>query len=293
MGVLRMSEMNRRGFVTAVGAAGAALAAGAGARPSGSAPPVVRGRTLDRIGVQLYTVRRALRQDFDGTIARVAAVGYKEVEFFVDSYAGRTPQQVRAALDKHGLTAPSTHLDFGLLEKGWEETIAAGHVVGYKYLTMAWIPDSRRKTLDDWHRTADLFNRSAETAKKAGMGFAYHNHNYEFMPLEGQLPYDVLTAATDPATVMLEIDLYWIASKGVDPFTYFTRYPGRTRMVHAKDMDAAGKMLDVGDGKIDFKKILAARSQAGIEHVFVEHDEPTDPMGSITRSYEYLRKLEF
>ena len=165
--------------------------------------------------------------------------------------------------------------------------------MGHKYLTMAWIPEGRRTTLDDWRRVADLFSRSAMIAKQHGMGFAYHNHNYEFVPLEGQLPYDILTAESDHTNVALEIDLYWIASKGIDPFTYIRRYPGRVRMLHAKDMDAAGTMLDVGAGKIDFKIILAARAQAGIEHVFVEHDEPTDAFQSITNSYNYLKKLEF
>jgi sugar phosphate isomerase/epimerase len=200
---------------------------------------------------------------------------------------------VKAALEKNGLTAPSTHLQPNVLEQNWEQTIADSLVMGHQYITMAWIDESRRKTVDDWKRIADLFNRSAETAKKAGMGFAYHNHNYEFVPLDGQLPYDILTANTDPRTVCLEIDLYWIASKGIDPFIYINRYQGRVRMVHAKDMDAAGKMVDVGAGKLDFKKVFAAREKAGLEHVFVEHDEPADPFKSIENSYRYLSTLDF
>src|SRR5882724_1242475 len=232
-----------------------------------------------------------MRQDFDGSLARVAAIGYKDVEFA--GYFNRTPEQIKAALQVNGLKAPSTHLQPNVLESNWEQTIAASHTMGHEYITMAWIDESRRKTLDDWRRIADLFNRSADVAKKAGMGFAYHNHNDEFAPLEGQIPYDVLLASTDPAIVALEIDLYWIASKGIDPFIYINRYPGRVRMVHAKDMDAAGKMLDVGAGALDFKKILAARAKAGLQHVFVEHDEPTDAFQSIANSYKYLKGLEF
>ncbi|HEY2825933.1 MAG TPA: sugar phosphate isomerase/epimerase [Gemmatimonadales bacterium] len=277
--------MNRRTFVGSLGAVGVGLAS----RRSllSLTPPA----TLDAIGVQLYTVRTAMRQDFDGTLARVAAIGYTKVEFA--GYFNRTPEQVKAALAAHRLVAPSTHMQPDVLEKNWEETIAAAHTMGHQYITMAWIDESRRKTIDDWHRIADLFNRSAETAKKAGMGFAYHNHNYEFVPLDGQLPYDILTANTDPQTVNLEIDLYWIASKGIDPLTYIKRYPGRVRMLHAKDMDAAGKMVDVGSGTFDFKRVFAARREAGLEHVFVEHDEPADAFQSITNSYNYLKGLEF
>ena len=280
-----MSTMNRREFVTAIGAAGVAVRA----RPWITTAIPER---LAAVGVQLYTVRQAMRQDFDGTLARVARIGYRKVEFA--GYFSRTPQQVKAALDTHGLVAPSTHMQPDVLEKNWEQTIADAHVMGHQYITMAWIDESRRKTPDDWHRIADLFNRSAETAKKAGMGFAYHNHNYEFVPLpDGTLPYDLLTANTDPRTVCLEIDLYWIASKGIDPFIYINRYPGRVRMVHAKDMDAAGNMVDVGSGKLDFGKIFAAKAKAGLEHVFVEHDEPVDAFASIENSFRYLSTLDF
>ena len=273
--------MDRREFLTTMGAAGVAVAGHRWLPPA----------RLDKIGVQLYTVRRAMRADFEGTLARVAAIGYKEVEFA--GYFERAPQQVKATLDKLGLTAPSTHLQPDVLEKNWEQTIRDSLTMGHKYITMAWIDESRRKTLDDWRRIAELFNRSAQIAKRHGIGFAYHNHNYEFAPLEGQIPYDILLSNTDPNLVCLEIDLYWIASKGIDPFVYINKYPGRVRMVHAKDIDAAGNMLDVGAGKIDFKSIFAARSKAGLEHVFVEHDEPTDPLQSITNSYRYLSKLEF
>src|SRR6266576_470043 len=132
-------------------------------------------------------------------------------------------------------------------------------------------------------------------AKAAGLQFAYHNHDFEFAPLEGKLPYDVLLAETDPKLVQLEVDLYWITKGGQDPLAYFARWPGRFPMVHVKD--SAGppdhRIVEVGAGKIDFKKIFAQSDQAGIKHYFVEHDEPADAFASIRASCEYLKRLEF
>jgi len=160
---------------------------------------------------------------------------------------------------------------------------------------IAWIPAEERHTLDDYKRWAERLNRAATEAKAAGLQFAYHNHDFEFVPLDGKLPYDVLLTETDPKLVQLEMDLYWIVKGGQDPLAYFARWPGRLPMVHVKD--SAGppdhRMVEVGAGKIDFKKIFAQSDQAGIRHYFVEHDEPADPFASIRASCEYLKRLEF
>src|SRR3989475_4408761 len=138
-------------------------------------------------------------------------------------------------------------------------------------------------------------NRAAAQAHDAGLQFAYHNHDFEFARTEGRLPYDVLIAETDPKLVQFEIDLYWMVKGGQDPLAYFARLPGRVPMVHVKDSAGppAHRMVDVGAGKIDFKKIFAQRDQAGIRHFFVEHDQPADPFASIRASCDYLKRLEF
>ncbi len=248
-------------------------------------------RRLDRIGLQLYTVRHELQRDFDGTIARVAATGYREVEFA--GYFGKAPRELRALLDHHGLSAPSAHVS--LAPDQWHAALDAAPVVGHRYLVVAWIPPEQRRTLDDYKRIAESFNGAGKQARAAGLQFAYHNHDFEFAPLEGRLPYDVLLAETDPQLVQLEIDLYWITKGGQDPLAYFARWPGRVPMVHVKD--SAGppdhRMTDVGAGTIDWKRIFAQRDQAGIRHCFVEHDQPPDAFASIRASYEYLKRLEF
>ena len=279
---------DRRDFIRALGAAALAPALQPLAPSRYRRPPL---RKLDRIGVQLYTVRHQMEKDFEGTIARVAATGYQEVEFA--GYFGRSPRAVRALLDQNGLAAPSSHVSLAPAE--WRAALDAAPVVGHRFLVIAWIRPEERRTLDDYKRAAERLNRAATEANAAGLHFAYHNHDFEFQPFDGKLPYDVLLAETDPKLVQMEMDLYWITKGGQDPLAYFARWPGRFPMVHVKD--SAGppdhRMVEVGAGKIDFKKIFAQSDQAGIKHYFVEHDEPADPFASIRASCEYLKRLEF
>jgi sugar phosphate isomerase/epimerase len=248
---------------------------------------------LDRIGVQLYTVRDAVQRDLEGTLARVAAIGYQEVEFA--GYAGRTAAEVRDAVRRAGLSAPSAHVPLAALGQGWNRVLDDARTVGHRYLVIPWLDEKDRPNLDAYRRIADRLNRAGEAASRAGLRLAYHNHAFEFTRMENRLPYDVLLEATDPAHVLLELDLYWITKGGQDPLAYFARWPGRFRLVHVKD--SAGppehRMADVGSGAIEWGRIFARRKQAGIEHFFVEHDDPPDPFASIAASHAYLSDLQF
>jgi len=277
--------MDRREFVQTVAGASVAIAC-TGIR---RAPHATR---LDKVGLQLYTVRDQMKADFEGTLARVAEIGYKEVEFA--GYFDHSPADVRAILDRHGLSAPSTHIALGEID-AWKASLDTAKAVGHDYIVAPWIPEEKRKTLDDWKKVADVFNRAAQMAHDAGLQFAYHNHDFEFPKIDGQVPYDLLLQSTDPRLVQLEIDLYWITKAGQDPLAYFARWPGRVPLVHVKD--SAGppehKMVDVGQGKIDWKRIFAKKDQAGIKHAFVEHDQPPQPFEDIAVSYRTLKNLEF
>jgi len=277
--------MDRREFVQTVAGAGVAITCSGIYRT----PHATR---LAKVGIQLYSVRDQMKADFEGTLARVAEIGYKEVEFA--GYFNHTPADVRAILDRHGLAAPSTHVPIGE-QDAWKAALDTAKAIGHDYIVMPWIPEEKRLTLDAWKNTADVFNRAAQMAHDAGLQFAYHNHDFEFPKLEGQVPYDVLLSNTDPKLVQLEIDLYWMTKAGQDPLAYFARWPGRVPLVHVKD--SAGppehKMVDVGQGKIDWKRIFAKREQAGIKHFFVEHDQPPQPFEDIAASYNYLKNLEF
>ncbi|MEO8030906.1 MAG: sugar phosphate isomerase/epimerase [Gemmatimonadota bacterium] len=249
---------------------------------------------LDKIGLQLYTVRDAMEREVEATLARVAAIGYREVEFA--GYFGRTPAQVRALLTRNGLTAPSAHVEYGTIIKGqWDQVLDEALAVGHQYVVVAWIDEDQRSTLDAWKRVAERLNTAAEAAKRRGLLMAYHNHSYEFDRLDGQTPYDLLLATTDPKLVLLEMDLYWVTKGGRDPLDYFVRWPGRIRLVHIKDSKGPPDhvMTEVGAGVIPWASILGRHRQAGIEHYFVEHDDPKDSLASAEASYRYLRALKF
>jgi len=313
--------MNRRTFI------GTSIAAtlAAAARPSWAADTArnVDGsavaHSIDRIGLQLYTVRAAMKTDFEGSIAKVAATGYKEVEFAgifaADAgYFGRSPKDVRAILDKNSLTAPSCHAGYDVVEKRWPEALEAAKIVGHSYIICPWIDEKQRKEPDGWKRAAELFNKAGDASNKVGIQFGYHNHSFEFDPAEslgGKLPYDFLLAETDPKLVTMELDLCWISVAGKDPLVYFDKYPGRFPLVHVKDwikdphatdtykgatgssVKIGGRLADVGQGTIDWKRIFAHSEKAGIKHYFVENDEPKSAFDAIKTSYDYLSKLQF
>ncbi len=264
---------------------------------------------LGTLGVQLYTVRHVLKTDLQGTLAKVAAVGYKEVEF--PGYLEFSPKDLRAAIDKAGLVAPSTHIDYKVMLNAMPQAIEAAHTLGHKFLVNPWIDDAIREHPDGWKQAAEAFNRAGEACQKAGIQFAYHEHWFDFHPLPGgTLPYDLLLKECDPKLVAMELDLCWVNQGGADPIAYFNKYPGRFPMVHVKDVtkfldprpikggvfttaQAVADMTEVGSGIIDWKHIFANSGKAGIQHYFVEHDEPKDPIASITKSFQYLTALRF
>lgn len=288
-----MLDMDRRVFL------GTMAAAALASRGAGAA-------SIQQIGMQLYTVRTDLEKDFAGTLSKVAAIGYTEVEFA--GYFNHTPQQVKAALTANGLTSPSAHVDYGSLAADkLPAALDAAHTIGHTFLVNPWIDESIRSQPGSWKRIADTYNRAGEASKKAGIQFAYHNHNFEFAPVEGKLPYDVLLEECDPALVKMELDLCWISAAGRDPLDYFKRYPGRFPLVHVKGLSRLtpggastpiDKLLptiaDVGSGDvIDWKRIFAHASEAGIRHYFVEHDVSKSPFDTLATSYAYLRQLQF
>jgi sugar phosphate isomerase/epimerase len=266
----------------------------------------MRAASIQRVGAQLYTVRDAMQKDFEGTLAKVAAIGYKEVEFA--GYFDKSPQQIKEILSRNGLTSPSAHIDYpSLTGDAWAKAIEGAKTIGHDYLINAWVDESVRKEPGSWKRIAETYNRAGEISKKSGIQFAYHNHNFEFEPVDGKLPYDFLLETCDPKLVQMEMDLCWITSAGKDPLDYFRRYPGRFPLVHVKGLSkkpAQGAatpipqvlpdITDVGhNDSIDWKRIFAHSKEAGIKHSFVEHDVPKDPFASLKASYEYLSTLQF
>lgn len=248
---------------------------------------------LGPIGIQLYTVRDVFAKNPEETLASLAAAGYQEVEFA--GYYGQPAKAIRAMLDRTGLTAPSAHVDLKTMRSQWPEALAFAKEVGHRYLILAYLEKAERQTLDDYRGVAETLNQAAVAAKAVGIEVGYHNHDFEFMRIGGQLPYDLLLASTDVGLVKFEMDLYWVTKGAGDPLGYFAKYPGRFPLVHVKDMAKAATqdMVDVGTGRIDFKRIFANGALGGIKHYFVEHDQPKDPIEFARRAGRYLKTLEF
>lgn len=283
--------MDRRGFL-ARGAFAAALPLVPSAARDLLAPWTARD-TIDKIGLQLYTVRREMETSVERTLFEVGRIGYKEVEFA--GYFNRPPRAIRQLLDRNGLKSPAGHTSLDVLRSGWYRTLSDAAEIGQKWLVVPWLGENDRNSLDALKRTAELLNRSGQDAKSYKVRVAYHNHDFEFQEVEGKRILDVLLEETDPEYVDFEIDLYWITKAGADPFDYFRRFPRRFPLVHVKDSAGSPdhQMTEVGRGKIDFAKLFAAGEQAGMKHYFVEHDNPAEPLSSVRTSYRYLDSLEF
>src|SRR5712692_3345336 len=153
-------------------------------------------RRLSKIGLELYTVRRELEKDFAGTLEKVAALGFLEVEFA--GYFKHSPQEVKSILAHYQLSSPSAHISTAALRGTLLEEIEAARAIGHQYLVCGYLPAEERRSLDDYKRLVELLNRAGERLKKVGIQFVYHNHDFEFLPMEGKLPYDLILAGTDP-----------------------------------------------------------------------------------------------
>jgi sugar phosphate isomerase/epimerase len=318
------SSSDRRTFLKSIAASGVAVAAfgcasggTAGAASTSTASRTTSGAPAgltDRIGVQLYSVRDRMEKDFAGTLEGVAKIGFKEVEFA--GYYNHTPQDVRAIIDRLGLRAPSSHIGLDLFQKDLAGQVTAAKVIGHEYLTVPALmqPLMGKVTPDYWATTAKEFNRIAAALKAEGIGFAYHNHSFEFEKLpDGKVPYEILLAETDPALVKFELDLLWATVAGQDPVAMFQRNPGRYVMWHVKDVKGVDearrlatstegtviqklqgigpRLAAVGTGDIDFRRIFAAAGTSGMRHFFVENDsapQTASSLADIETSYRNL-----
>ena len=291
----RREALRRLGFyAAAVGMLGCGDAAGGdgpGAEAGrASAADREGGTLLSSLGLQLYTIRGEMEAGVEAALQRVAEIGYEEVEFA--GYFDHGPSEIRAILDRTGLRSPASHVPPTLEGDAWQRVLDDALEIGHDYVVVAWLPPETRTTRDDWYRWTERMNRAGEAARDAGLTFAYHNHDFEFREVGGELPFNVLFENTDPALVQIELDVFWITHAGHDAVEVFRRWPGRIPTIHVKDRTAGGEMADVGSGVIDWPSILAEAELAGVRHPFVEHDEPDGAYRSVAASFRYLETLE-
>lgn len=279
--------MNRRNFVQAITAAGV----GIGAMPRNA----LASRRLDRIGLELYSIRKTMAADPDRTLAAVRAIGYTDVELLWSfSNFGRTAQQVRDALTREGLRAPSAHMSPESILIGWERRLHTANMLGHKYLIVPSFDPSTVETLDDWREWADRFNRAGSVARRAGIWLAFHNEAEHMKPIDGKIPYDVFVQRTDPSVVRHQLDVGNMIIGGGDPMQYLARYRNRYYSFHLKDVVAdRSRDTELGKGTFDFKRFLAAIPDLSQKPSYVEDESPSDEMAAARANYEYLRNLEF
>ena len=269
--------MQRRSFV--LGAA--AFIAGC-SRQS----PLDIGESKAPLGLQLYTVRDLMASDLAATLELVVDIGYQEVEFA--GYFDRAPVDIRRHIERVGLSAPAAHVQYTDFSDDAGRVTGAAAEAGHRYLVVPSIAKDQR-SLDDYRRHCDNFNHWGEACKAAGLQFAYHNHVFEFEVTDGEIPYELLLAETDPNLVKMELDLCWARAGNADVVAYFEKWPGRFPLLHLKDYD--GSDADIGDGDVAFDDILAHVELAGVAHGFIERDQPADARRSIEKNYDAMSPI--
>ena len=282
----------RRDFMTMLGAA----TLGYALRPRAPSPdPRAPVRTLNRVGLELYSVRDAMHKDPDGTLTAVRAMGYTEVELLWSfGNFGRTTEQVRAALDREGLRAPSAHISPISLFVGWNRSLEIAHRLGHEYLIVPSFTGETSGTLDDWREWADRFNTAGAAARRAGIWLAFHNEADHMALIDGKVPYDVFVERTDPKVVRLQLDVGNMVIGGGDPFAYLQRYRDRYWSFHLKDVvpDRSHDTV-LGTGTVDFKRLLSAVPDIDHKFCYVEQEGLEDALGSARKDCEFLKQLEF
>ena len=286
---------------------GPAVPSGASASALPDSAPTFHfaGDFVGPLGVQLYSVRGAIRGDVPGTLARVRGLGFQEVEL-AGTY-GLSAAAFRAMLDQAGLRATSMHVGYERLRDSLPAVLAEARTLGVRNVGVAWIPHpSGPFTVAEARQAAADFDRWGRAAQAAGLQFFYHTHGYEFQPgPDGTVPFDVLMRATDPAAVKFEMDVFWTSLPGQDPVALLQRYPGRWVLLHLKDMrpgivrnvQTGGANPDsaevpVGSGQIDYRGVLRAAKAVGVQGYYIE-DETAAPFTTIPQSTRWLQNVRY
>ncbi len=242
--------------------------------------------------LQAYTVRDDSARDFYGTLKQVAGIGYAGVE--LAGIYDKDPNELKTVLDDNGLMVPGAHVSLGDLQDV-EAAIERYKILGAKYMIVPYLPAELRTSIDDYKKLAATLAEVGEKITQAGIGFAYHNHDFEFEKFGGEVSgFDTLFDTSDPNFVKVELDAFWVKKAGLNPVDYIKKYAGRVPLIHVKDMTTDGKFAQVGEGITDFEPIFtAAELVGGVEYYIVEQDNTYDtpPLEAIATSFRNLQKM--
>jgi sugar phosphate isomerase/epimerase len=227
-----------------------------------------------QVGIQLYSVRDRSEKDFLGTIKEIGEIGYRNVE--LAGYYGHSAKDVRKALDDAGLNAPSAHVNLTIGDTAiWDnlkQQVEYGLELGLKRFIVPYYPLGDNPTLADVHKMSDTLEQAAKIVQENGLQFGYHNHAFEFKPVEGKLVIDHILERVPADLLFAEFDLGWVKVAGQDPAAYVKKYAGRLPVVHAKDFKEDGTDTEIGKGSVDWDSALAACEEAGVEYVIIEQE---------------------
>lgn len=260
---------------------------------------VVAKPSLDKFGIQLYTLRDDIPKDPKGILKQLASFGFNQIEGFEGDqgmFWNMPHTEFKSYLDGIGLEMVSSHCN---IYEDFEKKAAQAAEVGMSYLICPHV--GPQKSVEDWKKITDKFNECGKICKDNGIRFAYHNHAYSFKAFSGMIPQDFMMENTDPELVDFEMDIYWVVTGGADPVDFLTKYPNRFRLVHVKDRlkdapaDERSASCDLGTGSIDFPRILKVAAEKGVKYFILEQEryDNSTPIKSAQVGAEYLKKLEF
>lgn len=267
----------------------------------GQKKEAVEGKVKKDIYLQLYSVRDDIKADYQATVDSVAAYGYTGVEtagYNEGQFYGMAPADFKKSIEDAGMEVLSSHAGHPLADnpkdtnwdevwKWWDTAIQAHKDAGMKYIVTPWMPTP--KTLADLQAYCDYYNQIGEKCNAAGLRFGYHNHNFEFTEIEGELMYDYMLKNTDPSKVFFQMDVYWVVRGGQSPVDYLNAYPGRFEILHIKDNKELGQ-----SGMVGFDAIFKNIANAGTKYLIVEVEKYTGtPFEGIKESYNYLADADY
>lgn len=248
-------------------------------------------------GIQVYSVRNQLKEDFVGTMTKLSEIGYKLIEGYGLGLDGNflgthTAAEYKKVVSDLGMKLVATHCGYFSSEDA-PKMIEASKAAGLEYLVVPGIPGKIRQTADDYKAIAENFNKIGEQCNAAGIKFGYHNHAFEFEALDEQIPMHILLDDTEKGLVAFEADLFWVTKAGHNPVDLIKKYPGRIELFHVKDATAEKEEATVGQGIIDFKSIFEVGKQNGLQYYFIEDERTDDPFGNNKTNFDYISVQDF
>ena len=244
------------------------------------------------MGVQVYSVRDALKEDFAGSIKRISDIGFDYIEAYGLNAEGTildmAPEEYSRIVGDTGMKIASTHSSYFPAEQS-EIFIESALNAGIPHVIIAHLSEEERQ----YHQVAENLNKVGEQFKAAGIVFGYHNHAFEFEPQGDLTGLEIMIQETDPELVKFQLDLYWAVKGGTDPVAFIEKYPGRFCSFHIKDAAEDLEQTTVGTGIVPFEGVFNIKGKSGATQFFVEDERTDDPFGNIEAAFNYLNQASF